>query len=59
MRAVSGTPAAARVCVLAAVLGAIWCTLPAYVPGAPVPWGTAALLAALGLACEAAGRRSP
>ncbi|MCQ1579157.1 HD-GYP domain-containing protein [Streptomyces parvus] len=55
----SGTPAAARVCVLAAVLGAIWCTLPAYVPGAPVPWGTAALLAALGLACEAAGRRSP
>lgn len=55
----SGTPAAARVCVLAAVLGAVWCTLPAYVPDAPVPWGTAALLAALGLGCEAAGRRSP
>ncbi|NEC20721.1 metal-dependent phosphohydrolase, partial [Streptomyces parvus] len=46
----SGTPAAARVCVLAAVLGAIWCTLPAYAADAPVPWGTAVLLAALGLA---------
>ncbi|MGW9248962.1 HD-GYP domain-containing protein [Streptomyces badius] len=55
----SGTPAAARVCVLTAVLGAVWCTLPAYAADAPVPWGTAALLAALGLGCEAAGRRSP
>ncbi|MFJ6514851.1 HD-GYP domain-containing protein [Streptomyces sp. NPDC091406] len=54
----SGTPAAARACILAAVLGAIGCTLPAYAPGAPVPWGTAALLAALGLGCELAGRRS-
>ncbi|MFE3429324.1 HD-GYP domain-containing protein [Streptomyces sp. NPDC059171] len=55
----TGTPTAARACVLAAVLCAIWCTLPAYAPDAPVPWGTAALLAAVGLACEAAGRRSP
>ncbi|MFF2859955.1 hypothetical protein ACFVSX_08690 [Streptomyces rubiginosohelvolus] len=55
----SGTPAAARACILAAVLGGIWCTLPAYAPDAPVPWDTAVLLAALGLGCEAADRRSP
>ncbi|MFE3367120.1 metal-dependent phosphohydrolase, partial [Streptomyces globisporus] len=55
----SGTPAAARACILAAVLCAIWCTLPAFAPDTPVPWGTAVLLAALGLGCEAAGRRSP
>lgn len=52
-----GTPAAARACILAAVLCAIWCTLPACAPDAPVPWGTAALLAALGIGCESAGRR--
>ncbi|MEW2213059.1 HD-GYP domain-containing protein [Streptomyces globisporus] len=55
----SGTPAAARACILAAVLCAIWCTLPAFAPDTPVPWGTAVLLAALGLGCEAAGRLSP
>ncbi|MFI1222347.1 MULTISPECIES: HD-GYP domain-containing protein [unclassified Streptomyces] len=54
-----GTPAAARACILTAVLCAIWCTLPAFAPGAPVPWSTAALLAALGLGCGPIGRRSP
>lgn len=49
---------AARACVLAAVLGAIWCTLPAYASDAPVTWGTAALLAALGLGYGPAGRRA-
>ncbi|MFJ9620607.1 HD-GYP domain-containing protein [Streptomyces sp. NPDC101181] len=52
-----GTPAAARVCVLLAVVGAIGCTLPAFTAPASVPWGTTALLAALSLGCELAARR--
>ncbi|MEV7311449.1 HD-GYP domain-containing protein [Streptomyces microflavus] len=53
----TGTPAAARVCILAAVVCAACCALPALRPEAAVPWRTAALLAALCLACEAVGRR--
>ncbi|WNF29477.1 HD-GYP domain-containing protein [Streptomyces sp. C11-1] len=52
-----GTPAAARVCILAAVVCAVCCTLPVYAADAPVPWGTTALLAALGLGSELAARR--
>ncbi|MFC9177082.1 MULTISPECIES: HD-GYP domain-containing protein [Streptomyces] len=52
-----GTPVAARGCILAAVIAAVCCTLPVSRPGASVPWGAAALLAALCLVCEAVGRR--
>ncbi|MFF6905779.1 HD-GYP domain-containing protein [Streptomyces sp. NPDC012389] len=52
-----GTPVAARGCILAAVITAACCVLPVLRPGAATPWGTAALLAALCLVCEAVGRR--
>lgn len=48
---------AARGCILAAVIAAACCILPVSRPGASVPWGAAALLAALCLVCEAVGRR--
>ncbi|MEW2069962.1 HD-GYP domain-containing protein [Streptomyces sp. NPDC007346] len=52
-----GTPAATRGCILAAVIAAVCCALPALRPEAATPWGTAGLLAALCLLCEAVGRR--
>ncbi|MER7764087.1 HD domain-containing phosphohydrolase, partial [Streptomyces sp. NPDC097619] len=48
-------PAGARLYVLCAVLGALWCTAPAITADAPdPPWPTLAALAALGLALQAA-----
>ncbi|MFE7482991.1 HD-GYP domain-containing protein [Streptomyces sp. NPDC057552] len=52
-----GTPAAARVCILAAVAAAVCCALPVVRPGSAVPWGDLGLLAALCLLCESVGRR--
>ncbi|MET9519713.1 HD-GYP domain-containing protein [Streptomyces sp. NPDC002994] len=54
MRALS---VAARAYILCALLAAACCALPALLPGAGTPWGTAALLAALYAACELLGRR--
>ncbi|MET9923627.1 MULTISPECIES: hypothetical protein [unclassified Streptomyces] len=50
-----GTSVAARGCILAAVITVACCALPAPISEA-IPWSTAALLAALRLACETAGR---
>ncbi|MEV6078650.1 MULTISPECIES: HD-GYP domain-containing protein [unclassified Streptomyces] len=51
-----GTPGAARALILATVLCAALCALPATAPGAAVPWQTPALLTALYLVCELPGR---
>ncbi|MFE7752397.1 HD-GYP domain-containing protein [Streptomyces sp. NPDC057428] len=50
-----GTPGAARVHILCVAVCAAFCAAPA-LSGAATPWGTLALLAALHLACEIAGR---
>ncbi|MEU4105671.1 hypothetical protein AB0F16_34735, partial [Streptomyces tanashiensis] len=49
-------PRAARVYIGCALLGAGACALPALRPGATVPWGTVALLAALYALCELPAR---
>ncbi|MFF3290775.1 HD-GYP domain-containing protein [Streptomyces sp. NPDC003023] len=49
-------PAAARACILAAVLCATAAAAPVAVHGAAVPWGTALLLAALYAGCELPSR---
>ncbi|WP_426405321.1 HD-GYP domain-containing protein [Streptomyces sp. R-07] len=53
---VNGIPRAARGYIGCALLGAGACTLPALRPGAAVPWGTVALLAALYALCELPAR---
>ncbi|MFF4246377.1 HD-GYP domain-containing protein [Streptomyces sp. NPDC001822] len=50
-----GTPGAARVHILCVAVCAAFCAVPA-LSGGSTPWGTLALLAALHLACELAGR---
>ncbi|MFJ6794473.1 HD-GYP domain-containing protein [Streptomyces sp. NPDC091268] len=45
-------PAAARACVLCAVLAAVLCVAPAFAHPAAVPWASVGLLAVLYLGCE-------
>ncbi len=56
MGRVRATPLAARAHILAAVVCATLCALPALRPGAGIAWTTVGLLTALYLACELPGR---
>ncbi|UUN29088.1 HD-GYP domain-containing protein [Streptomyces sp. FIT100] len=51
-----GIPGGARALILCAVVCAAACALPALLPGARVPWGTVALIAAVYAVCELPAR---